>query len=123
MIKLKKKESEATEEPKKLKVRLTCTRVEVDKTYKVTLGEAQTSSVPNIQAQVCVPWHHSFVRLASSVEQAPEHKSKGIGFKLHVRLNLCLEHILCVIIYDMYIYSKYISYNAPPYGTLPHTHH
>ena len=62
----------------------------------------------------------SCVRLASTVEQVSEHKSKGIGFKSHVRLTLCLEYILYMIIYDIYIYSKYVSFNAPPYKTLPH---
>ena len=62
----------------------------------------------------------SCVRLASSVEQLSEHKSRGIDFKSHVRLTLCLEYTLCMIIYDIYIYSKYISYNTPPYATLPH---
>ena len=36
----------------------------------------------------------SCVRLASTVEQVSEHKSKGIGFKSHVRLTLCLKYIL-----------------------------
>ena len=54
MINLKEKVSEATEECKKLKLRLRCARVEVDKRYKVTLGGAQTCSVANIQAQLCV---------------------------------------------------------------------
>ena len=61
----------------------------------------------------------SCVRLDSSVEQLSEHKSKVIGFKSHVRLILCFEYILYMIIYDIYIYRKYISYNAPPYATLP----
>ena len=62
----------------------------------------------------------SCVRLASSVEQVSEVKSKGIGFKSHVILTLCLEYILYMVIYDIYIYSKYISCNAPPYAILPH---
>ena len=62
----------------------------------------------------------SCVRLDSSVEQLSEHKSRVIGFKSHVRLTLCLEYILYMIIYDIYIYSKYISYSAPPYATLLH---
>ena len=61
----------------------------------------------------------SCVWLASSVEQVLEHKSKGIGFTSHMRLTLCPEYILYIIIYDIYIYSKYISYNAPPYAMLP----
>ena len=63
---------------------------------------------------------HSCGRLASSVEQVSELKSKGVGFKSHVRLTLCLKYILYMIIYDIYIYSKYISYNAPPYAMLPY---
>ena len=62
----------------------------------------------------------SCVRLASPVEQVSEHKSKGIGFKSHVRLTICLKYILYVIIYDIYIYSKYISYNTTSYAMLPH---
>ena len=62
----------------------------------------------------------SCVRLVSSVEQVSKHKSKGVGFKSHVRLTLCLEYIIYMIIYDIYIYSKCISYNAPPYAALPH---
>ena len=54
MINLKEKVSEATEEGKRLKLRLRCARVEVDKRYRVTLGGAQTCSVVNIQAQLCV---------------------------------------------------------------------
>ena len=65
----------------------------------------------------------SCVRLASSAEQVSEHKSKGIGFKSHVRLTLCLEYILYMIIYDIYTYGKYILCNAPPYATLPHLKH
>ena len=103
--------------------------MEVDKTYKVTLGGAQTCSVANIQVQLCVLWcdflckHRLYglflVRLASSVEVS-EHKFKGIDFKSHVSLALYLEYILYMIKYDIYIYSKYMSYNAPPYATLPH---
>ena len=62
----------------------------------------------------------SCVRLVSSVEQVSEHKYKGIGFKYHVRLTLCLEYILYMIIYDIYIYSKNISYKAPPFAMLSH---
>ena len=104
--------------------------MEVDKPYKATLGGAQTCSVANIQAQLfffdvtscenidCID--RSCVRLVSSVEQVSKHKSKGVGFKSHVRLTLCLEYIIYMIIYDIYIYSKCISYNAPPYAALPH---
>ena len=49
---------------------------------------------------------HSCARLVSSVEQTLEHKTKGRGFKSHVRLTLYIEHILCMIIYDVYIYIK-----------------
>ena len=65
----------------------------------------------------------SCARLASSVEQVSEHKSKGIGFKSHVRLTLCLEYILYMIIYDIYTYGKYILCNAPPYAMLPYLKH
>ena len=54
MISLKEKVSEATEEGKRLKLRLRCARLKLDKTYKVTLGEAQTLSVATIQSQLCV---------------------------------------------------------------------
>ena len=55
MINLKDKVSEETEEGERVKLRLCCARVEVDKRYKVTSGGAQTcSSVVNIQAQLCV---------------------------------------------------------------------
>ena len=54
MINLKHKVSEATQDGKSLKLRLHCARVEVDKTCKITLGGAQTCSVANIQAQLCV---------------------------------------------------------------------
>ena len=54
MINLKEKVSEATEEGKRLKLNKRCARAEVDKTCKVTLGGAQTCSVANIQAQLCV---------------------------------------------------------------------
>ena len=37
-----------------------------------------------------------------------------------MRLTLCLEYILYLIMYHIYIYSNYISYNTPPYATLPH---
>ena len=107
-----------------------CLIVEVGKTYKVTLGGVRSSELPTFRHSFvffdvtscvnidCID--RSCVRLASSAEQVSEHKSKGIGFKSHVRLTLCLEYILYMIIYDIYIYSKYISYNAPPYATLPH---
>ena len=62
----------------------------------------------------------SCVRLASSVEQASEHKTKGLGFKSHVRLTLYLENILYMIIYDIYIYITYRSYDALPYANSPH---
>ena len=82
--------------------------MEVDKPYKVTLRGAQTCSVANIQVQLCIFFDatscvnidcidHSCVRLASSVEQVSELKSKGIGFKSHVRLTVCLEYILCIV--------------------------
>ena len=54
MIDLKEKVSETTEEGKRLKLRLHCARLEIDKTYKVTLGWAQTCSVANNEAQLCV---------------------------------------------------------------------
>ena len=54
MINLEEKVSEATEEGERVKLRLYCARVEVDKRYKVTLGGAQTCPVANIQAQLCV---------------------------------------------------------------------
>ena len=41
MINLKEKVSEATEEGKRLKVRLGCARLELVKTYKVTLDGAR----------------------------------------------------------------------------------
>ena len=104
--------------------------MEVEKTYKVTLGGVRPAKLPTFRhnfvffdVTFCVNIDcigRSCVRLASSVEQVSEHKSRGIGFKSHVRLTLCLEYILYMIIYDIYIYSKYISYNAPPYATLPH---
>ena len=50
MINLKEKVSEATEDIKRLLLRLRCSRMEVDKIYKLTLGGAQTYSVANIQA-------------------------------------------------------------------------
>ena len=46
----------------------------------------------------------SCVRLVSSVEQASEHKNKGLGFKSYVRLTLYLEHIMYMIIYDIIYY-------------------
>ena len=56
MINLKGKVSEATEEGKRLKVRLGCARLELVKTYKVTLDGARvkipTCPVANIQAQL-----------------------------------------------------------------------
>ena len=106
--------------------------MEVDKICKVTLGGAQTCSVANIQAQLCVLWcdlhwryrYRSCVKLASSGERVSEHKFKCIGFKSHVRLTLCLKYILYMIIYVTYIYSKYISYmcigvSAYPQNTSP----
>ena len=54
MISLKGKVSEASEEHKRLKLRLRCARVEVYKAYKFILGGAQTCSVAKIQAQICV---------------------------------------------------------------------
>ena len=57
------------------------------------------------------------VRFASSVEQAPEHKSKSVFFKSHVRVTFYLEYILYMIIYDIHIFSKYISYIALLYAT------
>ena len=103
--------------------------MEVDKTYKVTLGGVRPAQLPTFRhnfvffdVNSCVNIDcidRSCVRLASSIEQVSEHKSRGIGFRSHVRLTLCLEYILYMI-YDIYIYSKYISYNAPPYATLPH---
>ena len=53
-INLKQKVSETTEECKRLKLRLHCARVEVDKTYKITLGGARTCSVVNIHVQLFV---------------------------------------------------------------------
>ena len=114
MINLKGQVSEATEEAKRLKVRLGCARLELVKTYKVTLDGARVK----IPAQLPTFRHNlsslmwplvlkltvpdlSYVRLASSVEQASEHKFKSIGFQFHVRLTLCLEHVL-------YIYTIYI---------------
>ena len=44
MINLKEKVNEATEESKRLKLRLCCARVEVDKTYKVTLERGEGGS-------------------------------------------------------------------------------
>ena len=97
--------------------------MEVDKTYKVTLGGVRPAQLPTCRHNFvffdvtscvnidCID--HSCVRLASSVQQVLELKSKGIGFKYHVILTLCLEYILYMVIYDIYIYSKYISYNAP----------
>ena len=114
MINLKEKVSEETEEGKRLKVRLGCARLELVKTYKVTLDGARVK----IPAQLPTFRHNlsslmwllvlkltvpdlSYVRLASSVEQASEHKFKSIGFQFHVRLTLCLEHV-------QYIYTIYI---------------
>ena len=54
MINLKEEVSQATEEGKMLKSRLHCARVEVHKRHKVTSSGTQTSSVANIQTQVCV---------------------------------------------------------------------
>ena len=83
--------------------------MEIDKTYRFS----QTCSVPNIQAQLwffdvtfcvnidCIDG--SCVRPASSAEQVSEHKSRVIGFKSHVKLTLCLEYILYMIIYDIYV--------------------
>ena len=51
MIIFKEKLSEATEEGKRLKLRL-C--LEVDKACKVTLGGTQSCSVASILAQLCV---------------------------------------------------------------------
>ena len=68
--------------------------MEVDKRYKVTSGRAQTYSVVNIGAQLC--W----------LGQALEHETKGLGSKSHARLTLYLEHILNMIIYDIYIHIK-----------------
>ena len=53
-INLKQKVSETTEECKRLKLRLHCAKVEVDKTYKITLGGARTCSVVNIHVQLFV---------------------------------------------------------------------
>ena len=53
-INLKQKVSETTEECRMLKLRLHCARVEVDKTYKITLGGARTCSVVNIHVQLFV---------------------------------------------------------------------
>ena len=104
--------------------------MEVNKPYKVTLGWTQNAQMPafrrnfvffDVNSRVnidCIDC--SCVWLASSVEQVLEHKSKGIGFTSHMRLTLCPEYILYIIIYDIYIYSKYISYNTPPYAMLPH---
>ena len=49
MINLEEKVIEATEEGKMLKLRLHCSREEVDKRYQITSGGAQTCSVANIQ--------------------------------------------------------------------------
>ena len=68
--------------------------MEVDKRYKVTSGRAQTYLVVNIEAQLC--W----------LGQALEHETKGLGLKSHARLTLYLEHILNMIIYDIYIHIK-----------------
>ena len=68
--------------------------MEVDKRYKVTSGRAQTYSVVNIEAQLC--WFG----------QALEHETKGLGLKSHAILTLYLEHILNIIIYDIYIHIK-----------------
>ena len=54
MINRKEKVSEAMGEGKRLKLRLCCARVEVDKKFTVNLGGAQTCSVAKIQAQLCV---------------------------------------------------------------------
>ena len=54
MINLKEKVNEGTKKGKRLKLRLRSARVEIDKTYKVTVGGAQTFSVASIQAQLCV---------------------------------------------------------------------
>ena len=107
-----------------------CLIVEVGKTYKVTLGGVRSSELPTFRHSFvffdvtsCVnidSIDRSCVRLASSVEQGSEHRSRGISFKSHVRLTLCLDYIRYMIIYDIYIYIKYISDNAPPYPTLPH---
>ena len=106
--------------------------MEVDKTYKATLGGVRLAKLPTFKNNIvffdvtaCVKIEcidHSCVGLAGSVEQVSEHKSipLGIVFKSHVRMTLCLEYILYTVISDMYIYSKYISYNAQPYATLPH---
>ena len=103
--------------------------MEVDKTCKVTLGGVRPAQLPTFRHSFvffdvtscvnidCID--RSCVRLASSVEQVSEHKSRSIGFKSHVRLTLCLEYILYMI-HDIYICSKYISNNAPPYAMLPH---
>ena len=53
-INLKQKVSETNEECKRLKLRLHCARVEVDRTYKITLGGARTCSVVNIHVQLFV---------------------------------------------------------------------
>ena len=75
--------------------------MKVDKTCKVTLGGVRPAQLPTFRHNFvffdvtsCVNIDRidpSCVRLASSVEQVSELKSKGIGFKSHVRLTLSLE--------------------------------
>ena len=125
MITCKEKVSEATEEGERVKLRLCYARVEVDKRYKVTLrwGSGLLScqysgttfcSLMSLLVQTLTMLDCSCVRLVSSVEQASEHKTKGLGFKSHVRLSLYLEHILHMKIYDIFIYVTYRSHHAPP---------
>ena len=101
--------------------------MEVDKTYKLPYVGLRPARLPTFRQKFvffdvtscvnidCI--NCSCARHASSVEQVSEHKSKGIGFKSHVRLTLSLEYILYMKIYDIYIYGKYIPYNARPYAT------
>ena len=84
--------------------------MEVDKTYKVTLGGVRPAQLPTFRHNFvffdvtscvnidCID--RSCVRLASSVEQLSEQKSRGSGVKSHVRLTSCLEYILYMI-YDI----------------------
>ena len=84
--------------------------MEVDKTYKVTLGRIRPAQLPTCRRNFvffdvtscvnidCIDC--SCVRLASSVEQVSEHKSRGSGVKSHVRLTSFLEYIVYMI-YDI----------------------
>ena len=80
MINLKEKVSKATEEGKRLKLRLRCARLE--------LG-LRPVELPTFRHNFVFFDVTSCVTLASSVEQSSEHKSRSIGFKSHMRQTLC----------------------------------